>query len=484
MNSTAIVWFRSDLRLADNPALTAAAAQDRRVIPVYILEEGTGDPWPLGAAARWRLHQSLKTLAADIAALGGRLILRRGQPAEILPRLATEAGAAAVYWNRRYEPAAIARDRSLKTALKAGGLTVETFNGALLFEPWEIKTGAGGPYKVFTPFWRACRTTAAEPAEPLPPPARLPFPTAAAVASDRLDDWKLTPSAPDWAAEMTQAWDAGEKAAEARLTAFLDGPAAGYGASRDFPGTEGVSRLSPYLRFGEISPRRIWRAARLKAAAAPAAAAGAESFLRELGWREFSYHLLYHFPHIPDAPFNEKFAGFGWAADAAGLTAWRKGLTGYPIVDAGMRQLWRTGWMHNRVRMIVASFLVKDLLISWREGAAWFWDTLIDADLANNSASWQWVAGCGADAAPYFRIFNPVTQGSKFDPDGAYVRRWVPELAALPQQWIHHPWDAPRLTLAAAGVTLGETYPAPIVDHATARDRALAELAAAKDRLE
>lgn len=480
MNNAAIVWFRNDLRLADNPALTMAAAHNRPVIPLFILEEGVDDPWPIIGAARWRLHQSLAALAGDIAALGGRLILRRGRPAEILPALAAETGAHGVYWNRRYEPAAIARDAALKSALKAQGLSAETFNGALLFEPWEIKTGGGTPYKVFTPFWRACRTAATQPAEPLAAPARLPFP-AVTVAGDQLDDWKLTPTAPDWAAEMRGAWDAGERAALARLTAFLDGPVDDYKAARDFPGTEGVSRLSPYLRFGEISPRQIWRAALVKAAADPARAAGAEAFLREVGWREFSYHLLYHFPHIAEAPFNEKFAGFGWLEDAKGLEAWRRGLTGYPIVDAGMRQLWRTGWMHNRVRMIVASFLVKDLLVSWREGAAWFWDTLIDADLANNSASWQWVAGCGADAAPYFRIFNPITQGEKFDPQGRYVRRWVPELAALPDRVIHQPWTASALVLREAGVTLGETYPLPIIDHGAARDRALAALAASKE---
>lgn len=473
---SAIVWFRNDLRLADNPALRTAVATGQAVVPLYILEDNPADPWPLGGAARWRLRQSLSALSADIAALGGRLILRRGRPAEILPQLAAEVGATAVYWNRRYEPACIVHDRALKSDLKQIGLTVETFNGSLLYEPWEIVTRSGGPYKVFSPFWRACRTSA-EPEAPLPPPADLPFP-AAAVASDALDSWGLTPTSPDWAGEMRATWRCGEKAAAERLTHFLDHGLQGYKERRDVPGVEGVSRLSADLRFGDISPRQIWRATQHRMAEDPAAATGAECYLRELGWREFSYHLLYHFPQIPEQAFNEKFAHFQWLDDPVGLQAWRKGLTGYPIVDAGMRQLWRTGWMHNRVRMIVASFLVKDLLISWREGAAWFWDTLIDADLANNSASWQWVAGSGADAAPYFRIFNPVTQGIKFDPRGDYVRRWVPELAHLSDEWIHRPWDAPTLILEGAGVRLNKTYPAPIIDHGFARGRALTTLAA------
>jgi deoxyribodipyrimidine photo-lyase len=485
MTDGAIVWFRNDLRLGDNPALQAAvtgggpalqaAVTGGAVFPLFILEEEeAADFHPMGAAARWRLHQGLAALAADLAAKGSKLILRRGRPAKILPQLAAQTGAGAVYWNRRYEPSAITRDRGLKTALKESGLTVETFNGGLLFEPWEIVTRSAGPYRVFSPYWRACRT-AAEPTAPLPAPERLP-PVPADIASDRLEDWDLTPGKPDWAAEMREVWDAGEAAATARTVDFLGAALTDYAHSRDIPGVEGVSRLSPYLHFGEISPRQVWSATRAKSAACPEAASGAEAFLRELGWREFSHHLLYHFPEIPEQPFNGKYARFPWRDDPAGLAAWRRGLTGYPIVDAGMRQLWRTGWMHNRVRMIAASFLVKDLLVSWREGAAWFWDTLIDADLANNSASWQWVAGCGADAAPYFRIFNPVTQGEKFDPQGAYVRRWVPELAALPDRWIHQPWEAPALVREAAGVRLGTTYPAPIVDHAAARDRALAAL--------
>ena len=477
MSASAIVWFRNDLRLADNPALSAVGSG--AAVPVYILEDPEDDDaWPLGAAARWRLHQSLTALARGLEALGSRLILKRGRAVEILPQLAAETGATAAYWNRRYEPAGISRDRVIKAALGRAGVTARSFNGALLFEPWDILTRNGGPYRVFSPYWRACRT-AGEPSEPLPAPERL-APPSANVIGDNLSDWNLTPSAPDWAFGFREAWDAGESAAAARIGAFLDSAVDGYAQRRDIPGEEGVSGLSPYLRFGEISPRQVWRAARLKSASDPASAAGVEAFLRELGWREFSYHLLYHFPHLPDRPFNERFDGFGWLDDRDGLAAWRAGRTGFPIVDAGMRQLWRTGWMHNRVRMIAASFLVKDLLVHWREGAAWFWDTLIDADLANNSASWQWVAGCGADAAPFFRIFNPVLQAEKFDPKGDYVRRWVPELAGLSNQFIHRPWEAPKMALATANVRLNETYPRPIVDHSLGRDRALAALGALK----
>lgn len=475
MTAPVIVWLRHDLRLADHPALHVAASTGAPVIPLYILDDYDAGELALGGASRWRLHQALAALDAQMAAAGGRLILRRGPAEPVIRQLAAECGAATVLWNRRYEPAAIAHDRALKAALKADGIQVETYNAALLFEPWEIVNRSGGPYRVFSPYWRACRT-AAEPAEPLPAPTALPAPDRW-PDSDRLDDWALTPTAPDWAGGLREDWgDAGAAGAAARLDDFLQHGLTDYKTERDIPGVEGVSRLSSALHFGEISPRQIWRAARLHAAAHPEAATGTESYLRELGWREFSHHLLYHFPDITTRPFNEKYAAFPWRDDPAGLAAWRRGQTGYPMVDAGMRQLWRTGWMHNRVRMIVASFLVKDLLISWRAGEAWFRDTLVDADLANNVAGWQWVAGCGADAAPYFRIFNPVTQGETFDGDGAYVRRWVPELAALPDRYLHSPWTAPPMVLAAAGVRPGHTYPAPMVDHAAARDRALAAL--------
>lgn len=469
-----IVWFRQDLRLADNPALSAAAASGAPVIPVFIREEDPADPWPLGGASRWWLHGSLSALAADLAVAGSPLVLRRGPPAHVLRDLIAETGADTVLWNRRYEPAARARDEAIKAALKAGGLRVESVNGALLFEPWTVRGKTGEPYRVFTPFWKACLALP-EPPAPLPAPVRLNAP-AVAPAGDRLTDWGLLPTAPDWAGGLRDTWTPGETGARRRLAAFLDGPVAVYKTERDRPDRPSVSRLSPHLHFGEISPRQVWHAARHAAAAQPERATGVDAFLREVGWREFSVNLLHHLPLLPESPLDARFARFPWCDDPAGLAAWQRGRTGYPIVDAGMRQLWQSGWMHNRVRMIAASFLIKDLLIPWQAGQAWFWDTLVDADLANNAASWQWVAGCGADAAPYFRIFNPVLQGEKFDPAGAYVRRWVPELAHLPDAWIHKPWEAPPAVLAGAGVRLGQTYPRPLVDHAAARTRALAAL--------
>lgn len=474
-----IVWFRQDLRLADNPALSAAAATGAPVIPLFILEEDAADPRPRGGASRWWLHGSLTALSEDLARAGSPLVLRRGPPAAVLDALIAETGAEAVLWNRRYEPAPRARDETIKAALKARGLRVESFNGALLFEPWTVRSKSGGPYRVFTPFWKACLALP-EPPAPLPAPGRLAAP-ATPPAGERLADWGLRPIAPDWAGGLRDTWTPGEAGARERLAAFLDGPVTVYKAERDRPDRESVSRLSPHLHVGEVGPRQVWHAARHTASSFPERAAGVDAFLRQVGWRDFSASLLHHLPFLPESPLDERFARFPWRDDPAGLAAWRRGLTGYPIVDAGMRQLWRTGWMHNRVRMIAASFLVKDLLIPWQAGEAWFRDTLVDADLANNAASWQWVAGCGADAAPYFRIFNPVLQGETFDPAGAYVRRWVPELADLPGAWIHKPWEAPPAVLAGAGVRLGHTYPRPLVDHAAARARALAALETIRD---
>ncbi len=472
MPAPVIVWFRQDLRVADNPALAAAAAAGRPVVPLFILEEDPDDRWAPGGASRWWLRHSLARLGEALDRLGARLTLRRGRPLDVLERMAAETGAGAVFWNRRYEPAATARDRRVKESLKGRGIAVESFDAALLFEPWTVRSKAGGPFRVFSPFWRACLALP-EPAPPAPAPARLAG-WGGTLASDALDDWALLPVRPDWAAEFATVWRPGEEGAAARLADFLDRAVSRYGNDRNHPGIEGTSRLSPHLHFGDIGPRQVWHAARAAAHARPEAAAGAEAMLREVGWREFSHHLLFHNPDLPEQPLNERFAAFPWRSDPDALTAWRRGLTGYPIVDAGMRQLWRTGWMHNRVRMVAASFLVKDLMQPWQAGQAWFWDTLVDADLANNAASWQWVAGCGADAAPYVRVFNPVLQGEKFDPDGAYVRRFAPELARLPAAFIHKPWEAPPTVLREAGVRLGETYPLRIVDHARARDRALA----------
>ncbi|WP_093288197.1 cryptochrome/photolyase family protein [Solimonas aquatica] len=468
---TALLWFRRDLRLTDNPALNAALTQGR-LIPVYIHDEASHSPWPAGGAARWWLHHSLRALDGALRARGSRLIVRTGESLAVLEALLAETGAESVHWNRCYEPAAIARDTRIKQALQARGLAVHSQRAALWREPWELKTGAGEPYRVFTPFWRALSARLPE-LNVQPAPARLP-PVPETLASETLDALRLLPRL-NWADGFAAHWQPGEEGALRRLESFVDSRLPGYKTRRDFPAQPGVSGLSPHLHFGELSPQQIRAAVQRVAGAAPGA--DAEHFLRELGWREFAHHLLYHFPHTPEAPLYEKFAAFPWraAADyAAQLRAWQQGLTGIPIVDAGMRELWHSGWMHNRVRMIVASFLTKNLLIPWQEGARWFWDTLLDADLANNTLGWQWSAGCGADAAPYFRIFNPLLQSQKFDAQGVYLRRWLPELAQLPDALIHAPWTASPAQLAAAKLRLDQDYPLPIVDLAASRARALA----------
>ncbi|WP_209869255.1 cryptochrome/photolyase family protein [Azospirillum soli] len=467
-----IVWLRNDLRLADNPALSDAVASGAPVVPVFIREEDAADPWLPGAASRWWLHGSLERLGEALARLGSPLVLRSGEPAAVLGALVQETGAGTVLWNRRHAPAAMARDRRVEEELTARGVTVRSHNAGLLFEPQSVRTKTGGPFKVFTPFWKALRAMP-DPAHPARAPERLVGP-AQPVRSESLEDWGFLPTKPDWAGGLRETWTPGEAAARERLADLLDGPVAHYPTLRDRPDTDGTSSLSPHLAFGEIGPRQIWHAALYAADARPELAPGIEAFLRELGWREFNHHLLHAFPGLPDTPLDQRFARFPWQEDEAGLKAWQRGRTGYPIVDAGMRQLWQTGWMHNRVRMIVGSFLIKDLLLPWQAGEAWFWDTLVDADLANNAGNWQWVAGCGADAAPFFRVFNPVLQGEKFDPEGDYVRRFVPELADLPARWIHKPWQAPEGVLRDAGLRLDVDYPRPIVDHGTARDRALA----------
>lgn len=460
---TTIVWFRQDLRLSDNPALHEAA-QLGDVLPLYILDE-TGDGYAqIGAASRWWLHHSLKALEKDL----GGLVLRKGDPQEILLQLAENAGAERVFWNRCYEPHAIKRDKAIKAALSDVGVEVQSFNASLLHEPWEVETGSGEPYKVFTPFWRNIRTR--DPGKPLQRPHKLDL---ASAKSDKLNDWTLTPSKPDWAKGWLDLWTPGENGARTRLDNFLRSRLKDYAADRDLPAEDATSRLSPHLHFGEISPRQIWARAHSTAEHHPELSKCADKFLSELAWRDFSYHLLYHWPTLPSKNWKSDFDDFPWRASSKDLDAWRKGQTGYPMVDAGMRELWATGVMHNRVRMIAASFLVKHLRIDWRKGAEWFWDTLVDADLANNAASWQWVAGSGADASPFFRIFNPITQGQKFDPKGDYVRKWCPELAKLDDKFLHEPWTASDEDLNAAGVKLGDTYPRPIVDHMTAREQAL-----------
>ncbi|MFN3546422.1 MAG: cryptochrome/photolyase family protein [Mesorhizobium sp.] len=475
-DSPVLVLFRHDLRLADNRALDMAVRSGRPVLPVFILDEESKGVRPIGGARRWWLHHSLTALARELSDRGARLVLRRGRTDVIVNSLIRETGAVRVFWNRRYDPAGAAIDAAVKEHLRGHGVVCESFEGQLLHEPTRLKTGSGGHYRVYSPFWRALM------AEPAPRP---PFDAPKVVrgypgrlASEDLASWNLLPIRPDWAGGLRAEWTPGEAGAEARLRVFLAGAIAGYGDNRDRPGLASTSRLSPHLAHGEITPFQIWQAVQNAAGDLPPR--DAERFRKELVWREFSYHLLFHHPDLAERNYDSDFDGFGWRHSPDLLDAWRHGRTGYPIVDAGMRELWQTGWMHNRVRMICASFLIKHLLQDWREGERWFWDTLVDADPASNAASWQWVAGSGADAAPYFRIFNPILQGVKFDGDGEYVRRFVPELSAVPNRFLHNPSEAPSLVLAGAGVKLGQKYPVPVVEHAHARDRAMAAFNAMK----
>jgi deoxyribodipyrimidine photo-lyase len=462
-----IVWFRDDLRLSDNPALRAAAQTGRPIVCVFIHDEESEGLRRVGGAARWWLHGSLQKLDATLGDRGGRLSIYAGAATTVVPRLVEGFHAGAVFWNRRYGAAERKVDEAVKTALKAQQIEASSFNGHLLYEPWSIRTKAGGPFGVFSAFWRAAHD-AGEPEPPAPVPSKLRFfkgPDKGGPRPVARVDLALEPSAPDWAGGMRSAWQPGEAGAQAQLECFADEHLANYADCRDYPGRSSTSRLSPYLRFGNISSRQAWHVANAAAGAGGyGASRNLEKFQLELGWREFSYHLLYYNSDMAVRNLQPKFDAMPWRDDTNALKAWQQGRTGYPIVDAGMRELWDTGWMHNRVRMVVASFLVKHLLIDWRQGEMWFWDTLVDADPANNPANWQWVAGSGADAALYFRIFNPVLQGEKFDPQGSYVRRWVPELADIPPSVIHRPWEAgPDI----AG------YPVRIVEHGEARRRAL-----------
>lgn len=454
-----IVVFQQDLRIHDNPALTAAIQTEQPVIPLYILDDLTPKKWKMGGASRVFLHGSLESLQKSLQAIGLKLILRRGKMSSVLKEVAQESDATAIFYNRHYEP----------WSSDFKGMETHSFKANLLVEPWEVSPAKGGYYKVFTSFWKACLKTL-DVREPLPPPKKsLSF----KLPSEALDSWELLPEHPDWSHDIRSFWQPGEAGATHALTHFLTKCLQEYPTGRDVPSIECTSYLSPYLHFGIISPYTVWHALS-NTTASPIAK---EKYLSELFWREFSYHLLYHFPQLPEKAFQERFDHFPWSGNTQNLKKWQQGLTGYPIVDAGMRQLWDIGWMHNRVRMITASFLTKHLSIPWQKGAQWFWDTLVDADLANNSASWQWVAGSGADAAPYFRIFNPTLQGEKFDPTGSYVKTWVPELKNLPPKYIHTPWEAPPEVLSKSGITLGENYPRPIVDHKEARTKALAAFA-------
>jgi len=466
-----ILWFRQDLRLADQPALRAAAATGGPVIPVYIWSPQEEGEWPPGAAARWWIARSLRSLETELQARGSFLVIRRGPAAAALRALARETGAERIVYTRRIEPAAREQEEAVRQAFPADGRPEAVgCPGSLLFEPEEVRTRAGGPFQVFTPFYRACLALTDRP-EPFSAPRRILSP-ARRPRSQACSELALDATS-DPSGDLAGAWSPGEAGARRRLARFLRSGLSGYAADRDRPDRERTSALSPYLHHGELSPRRVWSALR-------GGGAAADPFRRQLLWREFAAHLLWHFPHTPLAPLRPEYAAFRWRRDADGLAAWQGGRTGVPLVDAGMRQLRSIGWMHNRVRMVAGSFLVKDLLLSWQDGARWFWERLVDADLANNTLGWQWVAGCGADAAPYFRVFNPYTQGERYDPAGAYVRRWVPELAPLPDRWVHRPHGAPPPVREAAGLVAGSLpYPQPLIAHDVARARALA----AYDRL-
>jgi len=464
--SPVIVWFRQDLRIKDNPALLAAHQTGQPIVPVFILDDKAGADWKPGAASRWWLHESLTALNTT---LDKTLCMQKGAAQTVVHDLIKKSGATAIYWNRCYEPWRIERDAKIEHALNNQGVEVHTFNGSLLFEPPATRKADGTPYRVFTPFFKnGCLGKDDEPRRPHHAPKALTLTKHKGLA---LADLQLLPTIP-WHQKLKPYWKPGETGAQARLKQFLKQGLKEYKDGRNHPARKNVSRLSPHLHFGEISPNEVWYAAKHHIRTRGSRADG-ETFLSELGWREFSNNLLYHFPDLPRVNLQKKFNAFPWRQDHQALKRWQQGQTGYPIVDAGMRELWETGYMHNRVRMIVGSFLVKNLLLHWHHGEDWFWDTLVDADLANNSASWQWIAGCGADAAPYFRIFNPVTQGQKFDADGEYVRRFVPELNKVPVKYLHHPWDAPEQVLAEAGVTLGKEYPRPMVPLKESRERAL-----------
>lgn len=484
MLTTIVLFTDTNLRLEDHAALDAAARRGA-VLPLFILDDTAPPSEHLGGAVKWWLHYSLKSLDQDLKDKGAGLVIAKGAPPAEAERIAKQAGADALYMTRQYSPHMRRVEQALNDQLSNAGITVKRFAGHVMYEPDMIRTGADKPYTVFSPFWKKCLISDT-PGAPLPAPDTL-TPAPSWPTSLPLDSLSLRPSL-GWDAGFYDAWQPGRAGALARLDQFLEDALRTYDDRRDRPDMEGTSALSPHIRFGEISTREIRARVTALAARDPSLQVGAEHYVRELGWREFSYHLLFNFPHLITQPLRPQFAHFPWShsdstTDHAWLERWQRGETGFPIVDAGMRQLWQTGWMHNRVRMIVASFLVKELLWHWQDGLAWFHDCLMDADLASNAASWQWAAGSGADAAPYFRIFNPLLQGEKFDPKGDYVRTYVPELAGVPNRTIHKPFEAPALELAAQGVILGKTYPRPIVDRSQARDRALAALQHSKAAL-
>jgi deoxyribodipyrimidine photo-lyase len=476
-----LVWFQLDLRLRDQPALAAALAAGHIPVPCYCLDDALEDGWRPGGASRWWLGQSLQRLDAALAERGSRLVLRQGDTVEVLMALAEETGARHIYFNRRYEPWIKSLENRLKLAAAERGIQLHRYQCGLLFNPDEIATQSGKPYQVFTPYWRSCLSLP-ERAQGREAPAQLPALAAwpESIAPDAMAHMPRLP----WVHGLASSWQPGENGGQLQLQRFIEHALADYAEGRDCPSQPLTSLLSPYLHFGELSIRQIWHAVDVDAPAhADSVSTSVQKYRAELGWREFAHHVMVHFPQTSDSPLREGFAAFPWVDNPEHLQRWQQGQTGYPWVDAGMRQLWQTGWMHNRVRMAAASFLVKHLRIHWLQGARWFWDTLVDADLPSNTLGWQWSAGCGADAAPYFRIFNPVLQGQKFDAEGEYVKRWLPELARLPAQYVHQPWQAPQNVLREAGITLGHDYPYPVVDHATAREQALVALERCRDNI-
>ena len=466
-----IVWLREDLRIFDNPALHYAAEKGK-ILPVFIYPEG------LGGASYWWLHHSLEKLIAKFKSSGVDLILRTGKPDQVLFDLVQQTGADQVVWNRVYSPLGIEQGTQVKQTL--ADIQTRSFNAQLLIEPTQIFNKQGTPFKVFTPFWRHCQTSL-NPSPLLPEPVMQGFDQS--VNSQPLESWELLPTKPNWAEGLSKRWQAGEDAAQGRWSLFIESTISCYKEGRDFPASHNTSYLSPHLAFGEISPKQIWFDTKQAIVNNEIDLTNGEKFLAEIGWREFSRYLLVHFPQVINQPFNPRFDEFPWQYSPELLKAWQQGKTGYPIVDAGMRELWETGYMHNRVRMVVASFLTKHCLTHWREGMDWFWDTLVDADIANNTVSWQWASGCGADAAPYFRIFNPILQGEKFDKEGDYIKKWLPQLSKLPKKFINKPWESDPETLEKSGVRLGDNYPYPVVDHKEARALALSAYQVMKNKV-
>jgi deoxyribodipyrimidine photo-lyase len=462
-----ILWLRQDLRLSDNPALYYAAKDDSPLIIVYI-HDSSQQAWSMGKASKWWLHQSLIALDASLKKRYQLpLLFLQGDPLTVLNRLIQQTNAKAVFCNMCFEPHLFKRDIQIESALAAQNIALHKYNASLLLAPWLYHNQAKKPFKVFTPFWKSLQKRMLREIYPIPK-SLISY----KVEGCLLEDFQLLSSVP-WYEKLEKYWQPGEKSAKQKLKSFLYGHAKNYALKRDLPGFEGTSKLSPHLHFGEIGPIQVWHAVQYFLEENPSQSTSLLKFLSELAWREFAYHLLHYHPAIPDEPFKPAFNQLPWENSSAFLKKWQQGQTGYPIVDAGMKELWETGWMHNRVRMIVASFLTKHLLQPWQKGEAWFWDTLVDADLANNAVSWQWVAGCGPDAAPYFRIFNPVLQGEKFDAEGAYIKKWLPALKHLSPEYIHAPWEAPAECLVQAGIILGKTYPYPMIDHAQARNRVL-----------